>query len=256
MISELLALVLPEEMQLLYRQKRCGRHRHTLSCFSWSCSAEPFQPATVQLKCETPRMTTRMRPCSPQDEWRTHFALPKTMRLTSTRHCSDAVSLPASMLSALPQQAVVDPNRVVDSWIEDMLIAHDLLVNDRDFYIQGPRLPKPYPSPSPATHSFSSRPYATHLPNRCGKRKRHPSSLQSMDLNMDATSQPPNLLLRLLQRELRQRSRLQRAPRKRSRIKPRKMFKRKGMKSVNLNVYVTHVQPLQHRLKRDQVRVL
>ena len=95
MISESLALVLPEEMQLLYRQKRCGRHRHTLSCFSWSCSAEPFQPAPVQLKCETPRMTTRMRPCSPQDEWRTHFALPKTMRLTSTRHCSDAVSLPS-----------------------------------------------------------------------------------------------------------------------------------------------------------------
>jgi hypothetical protein len=70
MISEFLALFPPEEMQLLYRQRRCGRHRHTLSCFSRSCSAEPFQLAPVQLECETPRMTTRMRPCSPQDEWR------------------------------------------------------------------------------------------------------------------------------------------------------------------------------------------
>jgi hypothetical protein len=80
MISELLALFLPEEMQLLYRQRRCSRpitclgrcgcHRHAISCFSWSCSAEPFQLAPVQLRCETPRMTTRTRPCSPQDGWR------------------------------------------------------------------------------------------------------------------------------------------------------------------------------------------
>jgi hypothetical protein len=70
MISELLALFLPEEMQLLYRQRRCGRHRHVISCFSWSCSAEPSQLAPVQLECETPRMTTRTRPCSPQDGWR------------------------------------------------------------------------------------------------------------------------------------------------------------------------------------------
>jgi hypothetical protein len=69
-ISELLALFLPEEMQLLYRQRRCGRHRHFLTRFSWSCSAEPFQLAPVQLECETPRMTTRTRPCLPQDEWR------------------------------------------------------------------------------------------------------------------------------------------------------------------------------------------
>src|SRR2546423_6349664 len=100
------------------------------------------------------------------------------------------------MLSTLPQQAIVDPNCVVDAWIEDMLIAHDLPVNDRDFYIHGPQLPKPNPSPSPspATHSnlSSSRPYATHLPNRRGKRKRHPSPLQSTDPNMDLTSsQPP-----------------------------------------------------------------
>jgi hypothetical protein len=29
-----------------------------------------LQLASVQLKCETLRMTTRTRPCSPQDEWR------------------------------------------------------------------------------------------------------------------------------------------------------------------------------------------
>jgi hypothetical protein len=39
MDSELLALYLPEEMQLLYRQRRCGRHRHTMSCFSWYLSS-------------------------------------------------------------------------------------------------------------------------------------------------------------------------------------------------------------------------
>jgi hypothetical protein len=39
MISELLALFLPEEMQLLYRQRRCGRHRHIMSYFSWHLSS-------------------------------------------------------------------------------------------------------------------------------------------------------------------------------------------------------------------------
>jgi hypothetical protein len=51
-------------------KRRCGPHRHVISCFSWSCSAEPSQLAPVQLRCETPRMTTRTRPCSPQDGWR------------------------------------------------------------------------------------------------------------------------------------------------------------------------------------------
>src|SRR2546423_13649191 len=41
-----------------------------MSRFSWPCSAEPSQLAPVQLSCTTPRMTTRTRPCSPQDEWR------------------------------------------------------------------------------------------------------------------------------------------------------------------------------------------
>ena len=81
-----LALFLPEEMQLLYRQRRCGRHRHVMSCFSWSCSAEPFQLAPVQLRCETPRMTTRTRPCSPQDEWRDLTVTPAKMWLGVDRY--------------------------------------------------------------------------------------------------------------------------------------------------------------------------
>jgi hypothetical protein len=91
------------------------------------------------------------------------------------------------MISVVQQQAVLGRNRVVDAWIEDMLIAHGL----PDSHIQGPLLPKPYP-PS-ATHSnlSSSLPYAIRLPNRPGKRK-SPHPLQSMDPNMDPTSsQPP-----------------------------------------------------------------
>ena|ERR1700722_6796839 len=99
----------------------------------------------------------------------------------------------ASMLSIVPQQAVLDQNRVVDTWIDDMLIAHGLWVNDRDSHIQGPLLPKPYPSPAMHSNLSSSLLYAIHLPNRRGKKKRHGHPLQSKDPNMDSTSSQPPL---------------------------------------------------------------
>ena len=96
------------------------------------------------------------------------------------------------MLSVVPQQPVLDQNRIVDIWIEDMLIAHGLWVNDRGSHVQGSLLPKPCPSPAMHSNLSSSLPYAIHLLNRHGKRKRHRHPLQSKDPNMDSTSsQPP-----------------------------------------------------------------
>jgi hypothetical protein len=91
------------------------------------------------------------------------------------------------MISVVQQQAVLGRNRVVDAWIEDMLIAHGL----PDSHIQGPLSPKPYPPPATHSNLSSSLPYAIRLPNRPGKRK-SPHPLQSTDPNMDPTSsQPP-----------------------------------------------------------------
>ena len=67
---------------------------------------------------------------------------------------------------------------------------------------------------------------------------------------------PRHSLLRLLQSELRQKSGLERPAARRSRIKPRKMFKLKGRKPVDLDIHITHVQPLQHCPKRNRVGVL
>jgi hypothetical protein len=82
MISELLALFLPEGYAVAYRHKErwSPPPRHVL-----------VRLAPVQLEYGTPRITTRTRPCSPQDEWRglkweflTGLALFASGRLTRT----------------------------------------------------------------------------------------------------------------------------------------------------------------------------
>jgi hypothetical protein len=69
-----------------------------------------LQLAPVQLECETPRMTTRMRPCSPQDEWRdlkweflTGLARPSHTRLLEERH---SCSIDRGMLTGVQISAV------------------------------------------------------------------------------------------------------------------------------------------------------
>src|SRR5947207_3655653 len=88
-----------------------------------------------------------------------------------------SVSLPISMLSVVPQQAVAARNRIVDAWIEDLLAAHEAPATSCS-QNQRPPLPKFHPSPATSSNETPFLSYTLRPTNRRDKKKRELHPLQ------------------------------------------------------------------------------